>query len=142
LSYPKAEVVGNWKTDRTGGQVYGVSKDLDLSFCLGTPIEQVAVGKYDVQFRFGSGARICVQGNVEILRSGRLVASWDEKSGWTSIGFQEILNVSVESISIPTDRRIDFLLDNGMLLSLLDSSEHFESMQIYSPEAGAPIVVI
>lgn len=122
--------------------MHGVSSNLDLSFCLGTPIEQIAIGKFDVQFRFGSGARICVQGKIEIHRGGTLIASWDEKVGWTSIGFQDILNVAADSISIPTDRRIDFMLGNGMMLSLFDSSEQFESMQIYSPAAIAPIVVI
>jgi len=122
--------------------MYRVAPDTDLSFCVATPIEQITVGKYDVQFHFGSGARICVQGNVEIHRSGALVASWTEESGWTSVCFQDLLNVSIEAIEIPNDRRIDFRLRGGLLLSLFDSSDQFESMQIYSPVHGAPVVVI
>lgn len=121
--------------------MYGVSPQLDLSFCLNAPIVQIAVGKYDVQFHFGTGARIAVQGIVEIQRNGKLLASWSEDSGWSSVAFQEILNISVNSIGIPTDRRIDFHLGDDLLLSLFDSSDQYESMQIYSPVASPVIIV-
>jgi len=122
--------------------MYGVSPNLDLSFCLGAPIEQIVVGKYDVQFDFGSGARIAVQGSVEIHRSRSLIASWGQDSGWTSVSFQDVLNISVESIDIPNDRRIDFHFGGDLVLSLIDNSEQFESMQIFSPGAGTPMIVV
>ena len=111
--------------------MYRISRQLDLHDIVGSEIQQVCVGRYDVQFNFGSGRRICVQGDVEILSNSDIVAKWDEEHGWSSTAFFSLLNVPIEGFSIPHDRLLVITLTGCLSLNLHDSSDQYECMQIY-----------
>jgi hypothetical protein len=72
--------------------MHDIPSNFDLSFCVGSHLERVAVGKYDLQFCFESGATISLQCTVRVLHEEELVAEWNENTGWSSMAFQDLLN--------------------------------------------------
>lgn len=111
--------------------MYGFAKDLKIEGILGEEIRQICMGRYDVQFLFGSGSCIAVQSPIEVFHGDELIATWDEDVNWTSSNFQRLLNVSVTSYSVIDERVLEICLREEFRLRLHDNSEQFESVQIY-----------
>lgn len=126
----QSELIGSGKY--TGGdEMYGFAKDLKIEGILGEEIRQICLGRYDVQFLFGSGSSIAVQSLIEVFHGDELIATWDEDVNWTSSNFQRLLNVSVTSYSVIDERVLEICLREEFRLRLHDNSEQFESVQIY-----------
>jgi hypothetical protein len=70
--------------------VYGVPADLDLSRFIGATLEQVALGRFQIQFHFHPDAEIGVEGRWALRgRSGRLIDEiFDSSSGFESFSIQ------------------------------------------------------
>jgi hypothetical protein len=122
--------------------MYGVPKDLDLSWCVGSHLQQVAVGKFDVQFLFGNGAKIAVQSKVEMFQRGRRLAEWSEAQGWSSAAFAGALEQIVKSGRVLNDRAFELELSDDVVLQFHDTSDQYESMQLYPQGRGSPMIVI
>lgn len=120
--------------------MYRISPDLDLSFCVGSTLNQIALGKYDVQFVFDSGAKIAVQSNAVLIRHRTTVAVWTEEAGWSSLAFQGLHNQSVVSGAVTDERTLELHFTANFVLRLRDTADQYESMQIYVP--GQPMIVI
>ena len=121
--------------------MYRVHKSLDLSFLIESDLNQVGLGRHDVQFIFDSGSKICVQSRASVLERGSVVSEWSE-NGWSSLDFQKLLTCSVSGFTIPNDRLLQIEFTNGLSLQLHDDSDQYESMQIYPPNPDMPMVVI
>lgn len=111
--------------------MYGFSKDLKLEGIVGSEIEQICLGRRDVQFLFGSGTRICVQSLVEVLQEETIVATWDVERNWTTSAFQKALMVTVDAYTVINERVMEITLQGGLRLRLYDNSAKYESLQIY-----------
>ena len=111
--------------------MYRISEDINLNDIIGSEIQQIALGRYDVQFHFGSGRSICVQSHVEVWEADVLIARWDEENNWTSQLFQKLLNAKVQEYSVPNDRLLKIKFEGNIVLHLHDNSDQYESMQIY-----------
>ena len=111
--------------------MYRIPSTLDVADIVGSEIQQICIGRYDVQFHFGSGRRICVQGNVEVLNGSGTIANWTEDSGWSTTAFFHLLNAPVEGFSVANDRLLVITFAGGYSLRLHDSSDQYECMQIY-----------
>ena len=122
--------------------MHDIPSNFDLSFCVGSHLEQVAVGKYDLQLCFESGARISLQCNVRILQNDKLLAEWSEDAGWSSVAFQDLLNQRVENGRVVAGRVIELQFQNHLVLQLHADSEQFESMQIRLPDPTSSLIVI
>lgn len=122
--------------------MHRVPENLDLSTLLGATLNMIGLGRYDVQFTFEAKTTICLQGNATLLQNGVEIATWDEENNWSSLVFQRLLNQSVESYSVPHDRLIEIKFTNSFALQLHDSSDHYESMQIYFHNQELPAVII
>ena len=122
--------------------MHDIPSNFDLGFCVGSDLEQVAVGKYDLQLCFDSGARISLQCTVRLLQKNSLLAEWNEDAGWSSVAFQRLLNERVESGRVVAGRVIELQFPNDLVLQLHASSEQFESMQIHLPDPTSPLIVI
>lgn len=109
----------------------GIPRDLNLSDIVGSEIQQIRVGRYDVQFHFGSGRGINVQGNVDILKGAHVIAEWREEAGWSTVAFHKLLNTTVVGYRVPHERLLEIQFEGELVLRLHDSSEQYESMQIY-----------
>lgn len=122
--------------------MYRIASDLDLRDIVGSEIQQICLGRSDVQFRFGSETAICVQSRVTLLEHGRTIATWDEKQNWTSLEFQRLLMIPVLGYSVPNDRLLEINFAGDLTLQLHDDSDQFESMQIYQRAVtNGPIVI-
>lgn len=122
--------------------MYGIPENFDLSIILGSDLNMISQGRYDVQFSFDAGIKICLQGIASVLQSGTEIAIWSEEKNWSSLGFQKLLNQSVESVLAPNIRLIEIHFKNSLVLQLHDSSDQYESMQIYFSNDSLPSVII
>ncbi|MFB2682847.1 hypothetical protein [Shewanella mangrovisoli] len=122
--------------------MYGIPEKFDLSVILDSDLNMISQGRYDVQFSFDASTRICLQGIASVLQGGTEIAVWNQENNWSSLGFQKLLNQSVESVLVPNNRLIEVHFKNGLVLQLHDSSDQYESMQIYLPNDSLPSVII
>lgn len=111
--------------------MHGFSEDLKLEGVVGSEIQQICLGRYDVQFLFGSGTRICVQSLVEVFAGEELVSTWEEERNWTTTAFQKLMNETVDSYAVLSKQTMEIRFQNGLRLSLHDNSTQYESLQIY-----------
>lgn len=110
--------------------MYGFPEDLDLSQMVGHETTQFCVGPYDLQFTFGT-VEFAVQSTVELNRNGALIGVW--KSGvWPSTDFYQVFGSPVAWVQVVDRKRLVIALANGLELHLLDTSDQFESLQIYA----------
>jgi hypothetical protein len=120
--------------------MYLIPPDFDFSFCVGSTLNQIALGKYDVQFAFDSGAGIAVQSKATLICDGTTVAVWSEEEGWSSLAFQDLLNQSVESGEVIDERAFELHFTANFVLRLHDTSDQYESLRIHI--LGQPVLVI
>lgn len=111
--------------------MHGFSEDFKLDSVVGSEIQQICLGRHDVQFLFGSGTRICVQSLVEVFEGEELVATWDEERNWTTTAFQKLLGETVDSYAVLSKQTMAIRFQNGLQLRLHDNSTQYESLQIY-----------
>lgn len=105
-----------------------VPSNLSLDRIVGSFLTQLRVGQYDLQFTFGD-VDFIVESEVSLIRNGRRIGFW--KGGrWPSTEFYEIMNTNVVEYSIPDERTIIILLDNGIEITLRDNSEVYESIRV------------
>lgn len=104
-------------------------KILKLEGVVGSEIQQICLGRYDVQFLFSSGTRICVQSLVEVFEGEELVATWDEERNCTTTAFQKLM--MVDSCAVLSKQTMEIRFQNGLQLRLHDNSTRYESLQIY-----------
>ena len=62
--------------------MYGFAKDLKLEGILGAQIQEIRLGRYDVQFLFCSGSSIAIQSLIEVFQEQELIATWDQEINW------------------------------------------------------------
>ena len=108
--------------------MYRIPRELDLSPVIGEFTTQVRVGKFDLQFTFGS-VNFSVHSPVNLFRAEELIAHWEEGK-WPDPGFYEIMNTEVVRCEVVNDRLIVFEFKNGIEMHLEDNSDQYESMQI------------
>jgi len=111
--------------------MYGFPEDLTLDDIVGSEIQQICLGRGDVQFRFGSHRVICVQSQVEVYDGDKLVSAWDPRTNWTNGAFQMLLMVAIDGYAVLDARLLEISFQGGLRLRLHDNSAEFESMQIY-----------
>ena len=114
--------------------MYEVPTDIDLTDIVGSEIQQICLGRYQVQFRFDSERVIDVEGNIEILEHDIVIANWNEEDNWSNTAFQKLFNVRVKGYSVPNNRTLDIQFEGNLILRLYNNSETYESIQIYPEE--------
>jgi hypothetical protein len=119
--------------------MYGLFEGIDLHVG-GAELNQICLGKYDVQFNFDSGTSIGVQGRVNVLDAGTVLSTWEANAGWSSLEFQRLLNSTVTECYVESLTLLVISLAGGLDVDLFDSSDQYETMQI-SLSDGRLIVV-
>lgn len=121
--------------------MYRFPVDLDLNDIVGSDLDQICMGGFDVQFVFGSKTRIVVQSSVSFFENNAVAAVWDEKR-WSNLSFQRLLNATVQSYKVINDHTLEIQFSGTLKLQLLDVSDQYESMQIYrAGDVNGPIVI-
>ena len=92
--------------------MYRFSEDLDLKEIVGSEIQQICVGRYNVQFHFHSGTNIGGQADVTLLDGVGEIGRWTEDTNWSTLAFQKLLNIRVTNYSVPNDQLLQIEFDN------------------------------
>ena len=122
--------------------MYRFAADMEIEGLIGSGLNQICIGKYDVQFRFDSGTLIAVQGGARVLRNDEQVSAWTEENSWDSLEFHELLNLSVTNYTVLSEVLLRINFSDELSLELIDSSDQYESMQIYPKGLDGPMIVV
>jgi hypothetical protein len=119
--------------------VYGVPPDLDLNLFVGATLVQIALGEYQVQFRFqvgdGSPRRpdpyLSVEGHWELAdESGHIIDRAEPNSDRDAYRLHRLLGKEVASTRVDPPRSFTLRFNSGLRLQVFDDSEEFESFSI------------
>lgn len=110
--------------------MYGVPKDLNLTFLHGAQLTQLCLGQFDVQFHFTSNGSISIQGKWELLDAAGLLL--DQSQDWPRPPFQlhQLLGCEVMSTEIRSPTWFALRFDTGLVLRIYDDSKHYECCSI------------
>lgn len=111
--------------------MYGLSPETDLSPLRGCVLTFIGFGEYQFQLGF-SGASNCaitIEGDYVVTSPG-LEAARFRKAVDGAAAVLPILGHTVTTAEVPTDGTVRVCFDDGSVVEILDSEEHFESYQI------------
>lgn len=120
--------------------MYGLSKDIDLSFLNGRELVQVAIGVYQVQFGFDEDVRISVESYFG-YSDGQGEWIWRPEPGASQIAARTValLGSSIQGFQAHEDGTLILTFHGGQRITILDNSKQYESYDITLP--GRTIVV-
>jgi hypothetical protein len=120
--------------------MYGLKKEIDLSFLNGRELMQIAIGLYHVSFRFDEEVAISVEAEFSHF-DGQVEWTWNPKPSAVQIASRTVslLGATVGSIERHEDGTLRLHFSNGQRLTIHDSSKECESYNITRP--GQTIVV-
>jgi uncharacterized protein DUF6188 len=111
--------------------MYGVPTDLDLERFVGSTLIQVALGEFEIQFRFHPEGEIAVGGRWELRgQSGHLVDQAQPTRDRDAYRVHQLLGRVVVGSQVDAPRSITLEFDNGHRLQVFDSSREYESFTI------------
>jgi Family of unknown function (DUF6188) len=110
--------------------MYGLPKDIDLSFLLGKDLEQVAIGRYCVNLNFYDDTWISIQ-SCFIHQSSGVEHEWiQELPPSAASSVLSLLKASIVDAKGETDGTLTCTFSNGDLLTVYDDDPHYECYQI------------
>lgn len=118
--------------------MYGLEKDIDLSFLNGREVIQIAIGIYQVIFAFDKDVSISVEGEFSYMR-GQSEKVWKAGAPDDATSTVALLGLKVKSIEGHENGTLALTFVNGDRLTIPDSSKEYESYHITRP--GETIVV-
>jgi len=111
--------------------MYGVPADLSLERFVGATLIQVALGEFQIQFRFQPAGEIAVEGRWELLDpAGRLVDQAQPIATRDAYRVHQLLGRKVTASQVEAPRSIALQFDGGQWLRVFDSSQEYESFTI------------
>lgn len=122
--------------------MYGFSPEMEIEGVVDAELQQICVGKFDLQFRFSSGTLITVQNKARVYSAGLLCASWTEETGWDHADFQRLLNAKTIGYEVLDESLLRLEFKNNLSLEMTDDSDQFESLQIYPMGDVSRMIVI
>jgi hypothetical protein len=123
-----------------GCNLYGLSKNIDVSFLAGRQVEQIAIGVYQIQFGFDEDVIISVQSQF-VYFDGQQEWTWKPEPDATHTAARTValLAATIRSFESQENGTLFLVFSNGHRLSIFDSSKEHESYGITRP--GQSIVV-
>jgi len=118
--------------------MYGLQKGIDLTFLNNRELIQVAVGFYNIIFRFDEDVAITVEAEFTYF-DGRSETVWKPGASHIAASTVELLESSIVSVEGFENGTLALKFANGQRLTILDSSKEYESYDITRP--GVTIVV-
>jgi hypothetical protein len=111
--------------------VYGVPADLDLQHLSGATLTQLAIGEFQIQFRFTPETEIAVEGRWELRdHSGHIIDHAQSNADREAYRVHHLLGRQVVRSRVDPPESITLEFDNGHRLQVFDSSSDFESFSI------------
>jgi len=118
--------------------MYGVPKQLDLTPFIGTTLDYIGVGKYQIQFVFAGDPWIekhrvvTAEGYWEMRDPQSVVIDKaTENDDRDAFRIHRLLSHRVTEVKVSPPESFTFVFDNGWTLTLVDDSSEYESCHIY-----------
>jgi hypothetical protein len=120
--------------------MYGLKKEIDLSFLAGRELIQVAIGSFQVQFHFNKEVAISVEAEFRYF-DGQQEWVWRQKPSSPQIAARTVavLGASITNFESSENGTLALTFSNGHRLTILDSFREYESYDITRP--GQTIIV-
>jgi hypothetical protein len=120
--------------------MYGLRKDIDLSFLTGRQLQRVAIGEFQITFSFDGEVRISVYGQCRYF-DGQKEWIWEPEPGSARIAARTVslLGTTIQNFEGQENGTLSLAFSNGERLTILDSTKDYESYDITRP--GETIVV-
>lgn len=118
--------------------MYGLSKDVDLSFLKGMKLTCFSIAYQWVSLIFGDDIKITIESKFEIVESDKKFLA-DEPLCEAAGYLPNFLEKEIVDFEPNENGMLVLRFDNGGVITLTDDSEQFESYQIYY---GKEIIVV
>jgi Family of unknown function (DUF6188) len=120
--------------------MYGLTKEIDLSFLTGRELIQVAIGSFQVQFHFDEDVAVSVEAEFCYF-DGQDQWIWQQEPSSPQIAARTVamLGASITSFETNENGTLALTFSNGHRLTILDSFKEYESYDITRP--GQTIIV-
>jgi hypothetical protein len=120
--------------------MYGLKREIDLSFLTGRELIQVAIGSFQVQFRFDEDVAVSVEAEFRYF-DGEQEWIWQQEtsSPQTAARTVAMLGASITSFETNESGTLALAFSNGHRLTILDSFKEYESYDMTRP--GHTIIV-
>lgn len=113
--------------------MYGLNPDNieQLSRLKGGEVQQVCVGKFDLQFHLHPTGNISIWSRCELLNAnGSVIDTWYDGSRSANFQFADLLGANVADVSIDDATTLRLQFTDGRQLLIFDTSEQYESFSI------------
>jgi hypothetical protein len=111
--------------------MYGVPRNLTLEGLVGAVLVQIALGEFQIQFKFHPEGEIAVEGQWELRdRAGRLVDQAQATAQRDAYRVHHLLGRQVTDATVQAPESVTLHFDSGHLLRVFDSSQEHESFTI------------
>lgn len=120
--------------------MYGLKKEIDLSFLAGRELIQVAIGSFRVQFHFDEDVTVSVEAEFRYFDGqGEWIWQQEPSSHQTAAQTVAMLGATIASFETNENGTLALRFSNGHRLTILDSFKEYESYGITRP--GQTIIV-
>ena len=121
--------------------MHGVPADLPIQPFVGQELNEICVGRFQIQLHFSGAGRISVEGGWELRDgAGDIVDRAAEPESRESYRIHRLLDVAVTRFSIDPPRSFTLFFNNGLALTVFDDSEQYESFAI-NVDGQAPLYI-
>jgi len=120
--------------------MYGLKKEIDLSFLTGRELVQVAIGSFQVQFHFDEDVTVSVEAEFRYF-DGQDEWIWRQEPSSPQVAARTVavLGASITTLKSDENGTLALTFSNGHRLTMLDSFKEYESYDITRP--GQTIIV-
>jgi hypothetical protein len=118
--------------------MYGLNKNIDLTFLKGRELIQIVIGIYQIIFHFDEEVKISAEAKFEHV-SKEESCVWRPEAPALATSAVKLLGSTVQSVDWQEDGTLKLAFSNGDQLIVYDSSSEYESYAITCP--GRTIVV-
>jgi hypothetical protein len=121
-------------------RMYGLKKEINLSFLAGRELIQLAIGLYQVQFHFDEDVTVSVEAEFRYF-DGQDEWNWRQEPRSHQIAARTValLGASITNLESNENGTLALMFSNGHRLTMLDPFKEYESYSITRP--GQTIIV-
>ena len=103
----------------------------DLAYLRGADVEQVCIGKHDLQFRLHPDGVICIWSTCELVAAdGTTADTWVNGNRSDRFLFCDLLGATISDVLAVDDKTLTLKFTDGRRLVLFDTSDQYESFSV------------
>ena len=115
--------------------MYRVPANLDLHRLMGATLTQLAIGEFQIQFRFTPEVEIAVEGHWELRdQAGHIIDQAQRNADRKAYRVHQLLGHQIVNTRVDPPKSLTLEFDDGQRLQVFDSKPEFESFTIQPGE--------